>query len=185
MRKWLLSGLLLASTLVFGKGLWIHAKAELAQYLIADAWAQRLAGVDKPRPWPWADTWPVARLQVPRRGVDQYVLAGATGRTLAFGPGLVPGTALPGAAGNSVVSGHRDTHFRWLRRLRPGDELLVRDANGHPWQYRVRHLEVVDQADTRILRPDGSNSLHLVTCYPFDALVPGGPAITNGFSRFE
>ncbi len=174
MRKLLLAGLLLISALAFGQGAWIHAKAMLAQYLISDAWEQQLKGTSKPRPWPWADTWPVARLQAPALGVDQFVLAGASGRTLAFGPGQVPGTALPGEPGNSVISGHRDTHFRWLRILRQGDELRVQGMDGGWRRYRVRAGEVVRETDTRILQPAGRDVLHLVTCYPFDALVPGG-----------
>jgi len=175
MRKGLLVGLLVVSALAFGQGAWIHAKAVLAQYLISDAWNRRLKGVDKPRPWSWADTWPVARLRAPDLGVDQFVLAGASGRTLAFGPGQVPGSAVPGEEGNSVISGHRDTHFRWLRRLKRDDELRVQRPDGRWWLYRVRDTEVVKETDTRILRQDGRNILRLVTCYPFDALVPGGP----------
>ena len=56
------------------------------------------------------------------------VLAGASGRTLAFGPGHVDGTPLPGEHGNAVVSGHRDTHFAFLRDLRCGDVLEVQTA---------------------------------------------------------
>ncbi|WP_456447756.1 class GN sortase [Thiolapillus sp.] len=175
MRKALLAGLLLVSTLAFGQGVWIHAKALLAQYLIADAWQQRLQGEEKAKPWSWADTWPVARLEAPALGIRQYVLAGATGRTLAFGPGQVPGSAIPGYEGNSVISGHRDTHFRWLRGLKKGDELRLQRPDGRLRRYRVQGTAVVDEKDTRILRQDGRTVLHLVTCYPFDALVPGGP----------
>lgn len=175
MRKVMFTGLLLISTVVFGKGAWIHAKAVLAQYLISDAWDRRLNGVNKPKPWPWADTWPVARLLVPDLDVDQFVLAGSSGRTLAFGPGHVPGSAAPGEVGNSVISGHRDTHFRWLRALARGKELVVQRPDGRRLRYRVQRMEVVEENDTRVLRQNGKNVLHLVTCYPFDALAPRGP----------
>ena len=104
---------------------WIHAKAALAQHLLAGAWARTRDGEARARPWPWADTWPLARLSVARLGVRRLVLAGASGRTLAFGPGHHAGTALPGAPGNAVISGHRDTHFRFLGELRPGDGILI------------------------------------------------------------
>src|SRR5688500_11563212 len=45
-------------------GAYIHAKAWLAQRLIASAWARTLEGEREVKPWPWADTWPVARLKV-------------------------------------------------------------------------------------------------------------------------
>ena len=61
-----------------------------------------------------------------RSDVDELVLAGASGRTLAWGPGHLDGSAPPGAAGNAVLSAHRDTHFRFLQRVVPGDPLVDR-----------------------------------------------------------
>jgi hypothetical protein len=72
--------------------------------LPGDALVDTLSGGETVKPWPWADTWPIARLSAPRHGVDLFVLAGATGRTLAFGPGHVDGTARPGRPGCSHVS---------------------------------------------------------------------------------
>src|SRR5262249_24551965 len=76
--------LLAASLWQLGGGLYIRAKAVLAQILVRDAWGRTLAGERQARPWPWADTWPVARLAVPEQRVDLFVLAGANGRTIAF-----------------------------------------------------------------------------------------------------
>ena len=70
--------------LLLALGLWqlggaavIHGKAWLAQRLLERAWAVTLAGGGPVKPWPWADTWPVARLKVPALDVDLFVLAGA------------------------------------------------------------------------------------------------------------
>jgi len=155
---------------------WIHAKARLAQHLLEQAWARSAHGEPQARPWPWSDTWPLARLRAPRLGVDLIVLAGASGRTLAFGPGHHDGTARPGAAtGNAVVSGHRDTHFRFLEALAPGDELLIERADGGRRAYRVTGATVVDYRQARLPAQTARPRLTLVTCYPFDAVVPGGP----------
>lgn len=171
----LLQGLLLgAATLGGCDALWIPAKALLAQQLLARAWQQALAGTPAPRPWPWADTAPVAQLEVPRLGVVRIVLAGASGRTLAFAPGHVDGTPLPGDAGNSLVAGHRDTTFRFLARLVSGDLVVVERDDGRRVRFRVDTLEVFDAADPRARADDGSSTLTLVTCYPFDSPVPGG-----------
>ena len=94
---------------------YIHSKASLAQVLIRRAWAKASKKGDLPKPWPWADTAPVARLISRTHDVDLVVLAGSSGRTLAFGPGHITGTALPGSHGNSAIGGHRDTHFHFLR----------------------------------------------------------------------
>ena len=174
MKKLLFTALLLISGVLLGKGVWIHAKAELAQYLIAHAWKRQSSGAEHPRPWSWADTWPVARLQMPELGVDQFVLEGASGRVLAFGPGHVSGTAMPGGRGNAVISGHRDTHFRWLKELQTGDHIRLERNDGKAISYVVRNSQIVSQKDTWILEDGQDSLLRLVTCYPFDALVPGG-----------
>ena len=158
-----------------GHGLWIHAKAELAQYLLQRAWERTLRGEAGATPWPWADTWPVARLRVPAHGVDLIVLTGVSGRTLAFGPGYAPESAVMGAPGTAIVTAHRDTHFRFLERVRPGDEIVVELPGRSPARFRVEELAVVDARSATIRTDPRWSALVLMTCYPFDALVPGGP----------
>ena len=158
-----------------GHGLWIFAKARLAQHLLQRAWARTLAGEVAVKPWPWADTWPVARLRVPAHGVDLIVLDGVSGRTLAFGPGHLPGSAVPGHPGVAVVSGHRDTHFRFLRNVREGDEIAVETSGRASARFRVRETAVVDARTAVLAGADGAVGMVLVTCYPFDAVRPGGP----------
>ncbi len=154
-------------------GGWIHVKATMAQGLLAAAWTRVQLGVEQPHPWPWADTWPVARLRAPRFAEDLLVLAGSSGRTLAFGPGHVDGTAAPGGGGMTVIAGHRDTHFRFLRDLVPGDRLNLTGRTGAVSGYvvRARHIVHKDRARLAMDRP----GLALVTCYPFDAVTAGGP----------
>jgi len=158
-----------------GQGVWIHAKALLAQQLLQQAWAESLGGEQQVRPWPWADTWPLARLRIKRLGVDQILLAGASGRSLAFGPGHVSGTAAPGAMGNSVISGHRDTHFRFLKQLQDGDRLEIQLPDGGLARYAVTGAHVHHQDEVWLLEPTLMPQLTLVTCYPFDSPIPGGP----------
>ena len=169
------AGLAVAGLGQLGGGAWIYAKAALAQVLLEDAWERTRKGEDKVRPWPWADTWPVARLRVPRLDVSVIVLEGASGRTLAFGPGHHQGTPLPGRPGNSLISAHRDTHFRFLRDLEPGDEIRVEGAAGTSRRYQVTGTAIVDRREARLAADDDRPRLTLVTCYPFDAVVPGGP----------
>ena len=154
---------------------WIHAKAIVAQHLIASAWTQARDGGASRRPWPWADMRPIARLQVRSRGVDLYVLDVASARSLAFGPAHVGGTAAPGSAGNAVIVAHRDTHFAFLRDLLPDDEITVEGTGGAISRYRVREIAVVDKGASRLLDAADSPQLTLITCYPFDAVQPGTP----------
>ncbi len=168
-------GLLAAGLALTGHAAYIHGKALVAQALLQRAWAATRATAAPAKPWPWADTVPIARLIAPAHGVDLLVLSGATGRTLAFGPGHHDGSAMPGHAGNTVLSAHRDTHFRFLRRLAIGDELIVELPAGQRFHYRVRDTLVADTRELRLPRLPNEPALTLVTCYPFDAIEPGGP----------
>lgn len=156
-------------------GIYIHAKAWLAQRLIASSWSRTLEGAREVRPWPWADTWPIARLQAPAAGVDLYILADASGRSLAFGPGYWNGSAPPGAAGNTIIAAHRDTHFRFLQLAAPGQELLLQTPDGREHRYRLTETHIIDSRYDRLRVEAERPTLTLLTCYPFDALVPGGP----------
>ena len=159
------------------EGSWIHAKAALADHLMSAAWSETLSSGKPARPWPWADTWPVALLQFPSLERIMPVLSGATGATLAFGPGHLDGTAVPGAPGHSVIAGHRDTSFTILGKLKPGDPIFIQGPDGQWRKYRVTGTAI---ADSRVPRrmpsaARGSTLLTLVTCWPLDSIVPGGP----------
>ena len=176
-RRWPVAIAILLAALAawqLGAAGYIQAKAALAQHLIASSWASAVKGESR-APWPWADTRPVARLTVPSRGIELFVLAGTSGRSLAFGPGHVDGTAMPGSSGNSVIVAHRDTHFAFLRNLDADDVIAVEDLKGRLTRYRVREVAVVDKGDTRLLDPADSPQLTLITCWPFDAVAPGTP----------
>jgi sortase A len=158
-----------------GQGAYIPAKAWLAQELMQRAWERAAEGHREPVPWPWADTWPVAKLSAQDGRVDLIVLAGGSGRTLAFGPGHLGASALPGEKGNSVIAGHRDTHFRFLENLDLGDPLFVEQASGAVHVYRVTSLDIVDSRRDSIQLDTDNKVLSLVTCYPFDSADSGGP----------
>ena len=81
MRKLIAIVLLLGAVAVAAQGSWLQAKAWLAQWLIADAWAEQLQAGTPSKPWPWADTWPVAKLTTPD-GEARYVLDSVSGQAL-------------------------------------------------------------------------------------------------------
>ena len=162
-------------TAAFGHGVYIHVKAQLAQVLLHAAWDRTRETGLASKPWPWADTHPVTRLLAPAQGADLLVLAGASGRTLAFGPGHLDGSAQPGEPGNAVITAHRDTHFRFLKEVVVGDEIVVERANGDQRRFRIRIHYVADYRELRLPRDTMVPTLTLVTCYPFDAMGAGGP----------
>ncbi|MEO4000837.1 class GN sortase [Mesorhizobium sp. CAU 1732] len=168
------ASLLLAVGLVLlGQGGWIHAKALLAQHLLEQAFASTLATGEPVKPWSWADTWPVARIEAVRLGESAIVLKGASGEALAFGPGHLDGTPAAGEAGTAVYAAHRDTHFAFLANVVEGDEIRVTRDDGRVFSYRVSSTSVV-RWDVSGIDPYASGrSLVLATCWPFGAMQPG------------
>lgn len=153
---------------------WVHLKAKLAQQLLNDAWRQTITTQLPVKAWPWADTWPVARLQVADKNIDWLVLAGAHGEALAFGPGHISASAKPGYTGSSVIAGHRDTHFSFLQNLALGEQLQLVNDQGERQSFAVTAIEIVDSEQTPLWVDDERQQLLLVTCYPFDAVSSGG-----------
>lgn len=158
-----------------GQGAYIPAKAWVAQAMMVQAWNRAADGAENPAPWPWADTWPVARLSAKSGDVNMIVLAGGSGRTLAFGPGHLSASSLPGERGNTVIAGHRDTHFSFLRDITIGETLIIEEISGLKHLYKVVGIDVVDARRGSLLLDTESPMLSLVTCYPFDVSVAGGP----------
>src|SRR6201994_3165367 len=135
--------LALAGLVLFGQGVYIHAKALLAQLLLQRAFATTIATGHVTKPWSWADTWPVARIEIKRLHASVIVLAGSSGQALAFGPGHVELTPDAGERGVAVYSAHRDTHFRFLKDVIVGDEIDVTRRDGRTFRYRVDGSSVV------------------------------------------
>lgn len=173
LRRWLALGAALAGIAMAAWAGSIPAKAALAQVLLERAWTQTLAEGGRHRPWPGAEHWPVARLRFPSLDESHIVLEGDGGHALAFAPGRNLRSGMPGEARTTLISAHRDTHFRRLGQLEAGDPIVVETASGS-LRYRVTNTRVVDSRHTRARIRDVPELL-LVTCWPFDAVDPGGP----------
>lgn len=166
---------------------WIQGKALVAQQLLNYSWNKTLLHAKKSvlhepssmrsepsisKPWPWADTWPVAKLLVPQHGIEQIILAGDSGNSLAFGPGYSLAGAEPNTIGTTVISAHRDTHFQFLKDIRINDTIYLQTRN-NSISYRVNNMQIVDSSSHVITNNHDDMTLVLATCYPFDAVMPG------------
>jgi sortase A len=165
--------LALAGLVLFGQGAYIHAKAFVAQVLLERAFTESIANGRATKPWSWADTWPVARIEVKRLHASAIVLAGSSGQALAFGPGHVERTPDAGERGVAVYSAHRDTHFRFLRDVALGDEIDITRSDGKTFRYLADSTSIVRFDASGIDPQAGGYELVLSTCWPFDALTPG------------
>jgi sortase A len=152
-------------------------------YALGDAWIfQRLENRDLDRllreqrvargsaPQPTSTAGPaeglIGRMTIPRLLLSAVVVEGIDKTTLRRVVGHIPGTALPGQAGNVGLAGHRDTLFRPLKDLRIKDEIRLSTLRGD-FTYVVQSLRVVEPDNVAVLAPSSENTLTLVTCYPF------------------
>jgi len=153
---------LIAGLAMLLKASYMNGKALLAQILISSSWEIGLAAGTPQKPWWWADTQAIAELKIPSAKKKLYVMQDDSGESLAFGPGHLSASAKVSTDGHVMISGHRDTHFSFLRELSAGDEIETQDLLGA-------------KAHKDSLLKHDDNLLSLITCYPFDDFVPGGP----------
>ena len=113
---------------------------------------------------------PLARIEIPRANVSAAILDGVDEDTLSRAVGHVPGTAYPGEThGRIGLAAHRDSFFRQLGALKPGDIIRL-EAGRRVQEYRVELTQVVKPERTEVLAPSSESLLTLITCYPFDYL---------------
>ncbi|PIE46450.1 MAG: class GN sortase [Gammaproteobacteria bacterium] len=144
----------------------------LAQYLIEQAWENTLKTQQPTPPWSWADTYPVAKISVPQLGIQQYILAGANGSPLAFAPGLYAGTKdLTTISGqeklpDTVIAGHHNTHFDFLKQLKYGEVIYFQNMAGENGRYQVNNIQTFDIQQQQLPAYFTGKTIQLVTCQP-------------------
>lgn len=165
--------LMACGLILIGQGMWIHAKAYAAQILLERAFTQSIATGGKVKPWAWADTWPIARIEAPRLAASAIALNGASGQALAFGPGHLQNTPQAGEHGTAVYAAHRDTHFAFLKDIEKGDLFRITRNDGKTFTYRAAQMTVTRWDEAQIDVHGAGFHLVLATCYPFDATTQG------------
>ncbi len=173
MRKICITLTMLIGMSLFGEGSYLTIKAKIAQVLIVSSWDRRNQDTLPDVPWPWADTKVVAKLSFQDSGESQMVMRDANGESLAFGPGIV--SQPRAAAGPLVIAGHRDTHFSHLKDVKPGEVIDIERWDGKIQRFKVTDSQVINSETDSFHVSQDNTTLTLITCWPFDAIVPGGP----------
>ncbi|MGB1261472.1 MAG: class GN sortase [Cognaticolwellia sp.] len=174
------AALLLVGSLLCINACWLPAKAWLSQQLIHYSWQQAMAiktsRLDSQgsqvviKPWPWADTFPIAELTFQRLKKNIVVLNGGDPTTLAFSAGAVAPYNQTHASKPFVVAGHRDSHFAFLADVILKDVIDLTNSRGQAKKYQVQSIDIVDASLGQLPLPADESMLVLITCYPFNGL---------------
>lgn len=172
--KWIATGAMLLAAAIILHSLWLPLKAWLSEQLIYHSWQQTKLQNKTVKPWPWADTVPIATLSIDRLGHSIILLKGTDPTSLAFSAGAMHQYSTFDRHSPVVIAGHRDTHFSFIEEVKMKDIISLSDQYGRNHLYEVDELVVVDSDQSDLIIDPLSNDLVLITCYPFNALEAGG-----------
>lgn len=153
------------------QALLIPIKAYCAHWLIERSWSNMLSTGASTPPWPWADHYPLLKLQFPTTSQSYTVLMGADPSSLAFAPGIMHEFSNTTQTGALVVAGHNDTHFSFLPRLSIGDQVIMTNNHNTDYHYQIDTIAIVDTKQQSLALTKHDNRLVLITCYPFTSSV--------------
>jgi sortase A len=142
----------------------------LLNHLLAEKQVNRIVPSSLPAPGVPAQALTgslIGRIEIPRLGLSEVITEGSDAKTLRRSLGHIPQTPLPGQAGNTAITGHRDTFFRPLKDIRRNDLITITTLQGE-FLYRVVSTSIVEPSDVEVLNSAGTDeALTLITCYPF------------------
>lgn len=105
-------------------------------------------------------------IRFPTLDEKSAILDGTGSGQLSKGVGHYKGTAYPGGTGNCVLTGHNDTVFKNLGKLKAGDQVLIETMTDR-FKYKVKDTRIIDDSDSSCLNQNTGKTLTLITCYPF------------------
>jgi sortase A len=156
------------------KASYLPAKAYIGQKMLLDAWERTIETGELQKSWEWADFVPIAKLSIRHLGVSLVTLDRASGEALAWGPGLINHNTQIGMDGTAFIVGHRDSHMRFLKDLKIGENLTLELSNGVEQTYQTVRSDIVDSRTWKVpTDPTSTISIALITCWPFDETNTG------------
>jgi len=167
MKKIIKSSLLITGSLLCLHAGWLPAKGWLSQQLISYSWHQTVDLKQESKPWPWADTYPIAKLSFKRLNKNIVVLNGSDPTTLAFSAGAIAPFNQVKSTQPFVVAGHQDSHFSFLEGVIMNDIISLADKDGQSQLYQVEAIDIVDASTGELPVLADDSKLVLITCYPF------------------
>ena len=156
------------------KAAYLPSKAYIGQKMLLNAWERTIETGESQKSWKWADFVPIAKLSIKHLGVTLVTLDRASGEALAWGPGLINHNTQIGVDGTAFIVGHRDSHMRFLKDLKIGENLTLELPNGVEQTYQAVRSDIVDSRTWKVpMDPMSTTSIALITCWPFDETNSG------------
>jgi len=160
--------LLALAVFFIGTAFYIPAKAMLSRQLLERAWTRTLAEHGRvSKPWPWATSWPVARLWIPRHAVDEIVQEGAVLSDQEHDRGTGLYSTVDRNSGTVMINAVGGEDARMAGNIALGESLQLQDETGELSSYRVEDLQIIDIRYTAISMPHDGKWLMLVVRFPF------------------
>lgn len=150
----------------YNKGNLTYVQASIAHGLLDKAWVRSQMSGKVAQPWPGSNTWPLARISVPERAIDQVILKNKNISIPSFALTHVEYSVFPGEMGNSVLSAPKHTYNAFLKHLEIGDILVLDSLHSGRWRFRVSHVKITTKSDTALLGVSAEPRLTLISCYP-------------------
>jgi sortase A len=172
--RWTQYTLLIAGCCALGYSVGVLAKAQIYQQRARHE-MQRIESMERKSTTVRSDAEPpsvenrkfdVGSIEIPRLHISSMISETTSHQVLEVAVGHVSGTAVPGQQGNVVLAAHRDTFFRGLGEIKPGD-LIRLSVPGEQYEYRVQFTDIVKPTGTWVLNSGPGQTLTLITCYPF------------------
>lgn len=165
---------LLAITLIaislFAQGIYKEGKVIVTQRLLSFAWASHLQDGETHKPWPWAESGPIAQLSIAGQA-PLIVIKGASARHLALAPAWMVSSSGFGQAGNSVVLADNDRYFKQLKDVKLNSYLTLDTYPNLQLDYQVIATKIVNKKDLSALDVADQEILTLVTNYPLQSRI--------------
>ena len=158
----------LSSVWQFANNSLISVQNIINQGLLHTAWVRTQSSGHQVKPWPWAETVPIARLSIPSLNAKHVVLAYADHKLPTVAITHANSSIPPGELGNSILNVSQEGYQSFLRHLKPGDVLLLESVHSGLWRYRVSTIYVVEKTNTVLIEPSLNRRLTLVSCHRCD-----------------
>ncbi|MDB9966575.1 sortase [bacterium] len=161
-----------AALILLARASEVPLKALVGKFILKEVWEKTIATGNAFKPWPSADFKVAGELTVPRLGLSQIVLDRASGEAMTWGIGTV--SSGPSTTNALILAGHRDTHMKFMAKLRIGDLVNFQESDASLQKYQIIKSMVLETPQLNVENSfEEASQIILTTCWPFNGTQQG------------